>query len=47
MTDTLHQVRGKDPELRRMAVLLQRAVLIASAPANTLFATSNQGEINE
>ena len=47
MTNTLHQVRGEGPELRRMAVLLQRAVLIASALANTLFATSNQGEINE
>jgi predicted methyltransferase len=30
-----------------MAVLLQRAVLIASALANTLFATSKRGEINE
>jgi hypothetical protein len=27
--------------------LLQRAVLIASALANTLFATSKRGEINE
>jgi len=30
-----------------MAVLLQRAVLIASALANTLFPTSKRGEINE
>jgi hypothetical protein len=47
MTDTLHQVRGEDPGLRRTAVLLQRAVLIAPAVANTMFATSNRSEINE
>src|SRR5450432_2133380 len=47
MADTLHQVRGEGPELRRMAVFLQRAVLIAAAVANTLFATSKRGEINE
>jgi hypothetical protein len=47
MSDTLHQVRGEGPGLRRMAVLMQRAVLIASALANTLFATSNRGEIDE
>src|ERR1700679_2576899 len=29
MTNTLHQVRGEGPGLRRMAVLLQRTVLIA------------------
>src|SRR5580704_12137740 len=45
MTDTLHQVRGEGPGLRRMALLLQRAVLIASALANTLVATSKRGEI--
>jgi hypothetical protein len=48
MTDTLHQVRGEDPGLRRMAVLLQRAVLSRSAVANTMaFATSNRSGINE
>jgi len=47
MTDTLHQAWGEYPELRRMAVLLQRAVFIASILANTLFATSNWGEIDE
>jgi hypothetical protein len=46
MTDTLHQVHGEGPELRRMAVLLQRVVLIASALANTLFDLQT-GEINE
>src|ERR1700678_1077477 len=46
-TDTLHQVRGTGPGLGRMAVLLQRAVLIAAAVANTMFATSKWGDINE
>jgi hypothetical protein len=41
MTDTLHQGRGEDPGLLRMAVLLQRAVSDAPAVANTIaFATS-------
>jgi hypothetical protein len=41
ITDTLHQGRGEDPGLQRMAVLLQRAVSVAPAVANTIaFATS-------
>jgi Lipocalin-like domain len=36
MTDTLHQGRDKDPELRRMAVLLQRAVTVVPAVADTI-----------
>jgi hypothetical protein len=47
MIDTLHQVQGKDPGLGRMAVLLQRAVVIASALANTLFAAFNRHKISE
>jgi hypothetical protein len=48
VTDTLHQVSGEDSELLRMAVLLQRAVLVAATVANTMaFATSKRGEINQ
>ena len=48
MTDTLHQVRDKDLGLLRMAVLLQRAVSVTPAVANTMtYATSSRREISE
>jgi hypothetical protein len=40
MTHRLHQGRGEDPGLLRMAVFLQRAVSVAPAFANTITKTT-------